>query len=400
MSVLHVIFSVDARGGGPIEGVLQQAAHRSSDQFTVNIASLDSPGAPCVAACPVKTFALGGEELRSGSWRRLLPWVRYGYQKRAVPWLRENINKYDIVVVNGLWNYATMAARRALVGSGHPYVVFTHGMLDPWFKKTYPLKSFFKQLFWLFNEGPLLNNANAVLFTTDDEREVSRNAFWPYRVRERVVGYGCGDAPADDGTQEAAFRQTVPGLGQHRYLLFLSRIHPKKGCDLLIEAFASIAKVDLELDLVMAGPDQVGLRAELEAQASRLGVEQRIHWPGMLSGAAKWGAFRGSEAFVLTSHQENFGIVVAEALASGKPALVSDKVQIWREVVNAGAGLAEPDDVDGSKRLLQRFVALSPEQRQAMSAAARSVFLEKFEMSKVVETINAALHEAVDGRTS
>lgn len=391
--LLHIIASIDPTGGGPIEGVLQQARLRSSTDYEIHIASLDPTGTSILDNCPAQVHALGNNRSQEPSWFRYLPWRHYGYEPKAAAWLKANIRNFDIVVVNGLWNYSTLAARRALVGSGVPYVVFTHGMLDPWFKKTYPLKSLLKQLFWLFCEGPLLNNAGAVLFTTEDEKFVSRNAFWPYRVKERVVGYGCGDAPGDPVEQEAAFRTNLPSLGNRKYLLYLSRIHPKKGCDLLIESFAKFAKQNPELDLVIAGPDQTGWKSALVAQAKALGIDSRIHWPGMVKGDIKWGAYRGCEAFVLPSHQENFGIVVAEALAASKPVLISNKVQIWREIDAANAGLVENDDQTGTDRLLERFLALPPDQRTEMAKAARILFLDKFEMSQAVQTINSALHE-------
>jgi glycosyltransferase involved in cell wall biosynthesis len=401
MLILHIIASVDPRGGGPIEGVLQQAANRPTETFSSHIVSLDAPDEPFVAACPVKTFALGRPRRRKPSgWRAKAPWVKYGYQSKVVPWLRANAANYDVVVVNGLWNYATMAARRVLAGGRTPYVVFTHGMLDPWFKTTYPLKSALKQMFWLVCEGPLLNNAGAVLFTTEEERVASRDAFWPYRLRERVVAYGAADIAGDAAAQQAAFRAALPSLGRRRYLLYLSRIHPKKGVDLLIDAFAREASAASDLDLVVAGPDQVGWRRQLEARAQALGVAPRIHWPGMVAGDVKAGAYRGCEAFVLPSHQENFGIVVAEAMAAARPVLISNKVQIWREVEAGGGGFAEPDDAGGTARLLRRFLALSAPERAAMGAAARATFLDRFEMRKAVAVINRALEEVSHERAS
>src|SRR6185369_13539161 len=131
----------------------------------------------------------------------------------------------------------------------------------------------------------------------------------------------------------AAFFAAFPALKGRQFLLFLGRVHPKKGCDLLIRAFAkSLDKIAPDMDLVMAGPDQVNWVPELKALTKRLGVDNRVHWPGMLTGALKWGAFHSADALVLPSHQENFGIAVAEAMACCTPALISDKVNIWREV--------------------------------------------------------------------
>lgn len=394
MRLLHVIASVDPAGGGPIEGIVQQAAIRHAQQWEVHVATLDSPSAPCVKACPLTVHALGADKKPTG-WRRRLPWVHYGYSPKFVPWLRLHAPSYHMVVVEGLWNYAAYGSKKALAGSGLPYVVFTHGMLDPWFKQTYPLKALLKQVFWWLCEGPLLNNARLVLFTTEEEKLLAREGFRPYHPRERVVGYGTSDIAIDSERQQTAFRELLPQLGGRPYLLFLSRIHPKKGCDLLIEAFAAIAKDHPEIDLVMAGPDQMNWRRSLEQRATALGVAQRIFWPGMLSGDAKWGAFLGAEAFVLPSHQENFGIVVAEAMAAGKPVLITDKINIWREVEAVGGGLVETDQQASITRLLTRFLDLTPTEKAEMGQRARQGFLDHFEIHKAVDRIDDALQDAM-----
>jgi glycosyltransferase involved in cell wall biosynthesis len=160
--------------------------------------------------------------------------------------------------------------------------------------------------------------------------------------------------------------------------LFLSRIHEKKGCDLLLQAFARVAAVEPDLHLVLAGPDQTGWVARLQALAEEQGIAGRVTWPGMLRNDMKWGAFYAAEAFVLPSHQENFGIAVAEALGCGLPALISDKVNIWREVESSGAGLVAPDTLAGTRELLEQWLALAPERRAAMGAAARELFMRRF----------------------
>lgn len=392
MRILNIIASVNLRGGGPIEGILQLSRLQLDAGWEVEIASLDHPDEPSVRSFPVEVHALG---VRRAPTSKLVVWMQDGLKQSAIRWLKENIKGYDAVIVHGLWNYSVFAARRALVGGDVPYAVFTHGMLDPWFKKSNRLKSIVKQLLWWFSEGPLLNHANAVLFTTEEERLVSRHAFWPYRVKEKVVGFGTSDVGGDPEVQLAAFRAAVPELGGREYLLFLSRLHPKKGCDLLIDAFAEVAAKCPRVDLVMAGPDQVGWQIELGARAEALGIGGRIHWPGMLRGDVKWGAYRGCEAFVLPSHQENFGVVVAEAMAVGKPVLISEKVQIWREVVAGGGGFAETDNAEGTARALDRFLSLSESDRLAMGKAARSTFLDRFDIRKTATNLNDFLEEVV-----
>lgn len=389
--ILHIIATADPRSGGPIEGARRLGEIWAADGHVQDLLTLDAPAAPFLAAYSGRVIALG----RPGR-RGRTPWARYGYAPGMIGWLRAHATDYDAVIVAGLWNYTAMAARFGLIGGKAPYFVYTHGMLDPWFARTYPLKNLAKQLFWLFNEGPLLRHARAVLFTTEDERLLAANAFRPYRLHGLVVGYGTADAPDEPDAQHAAFGAAVPALAGRRFLLFLSRIHPKKGCDLLIDAFAGIAAVAPDLDLVIAGPDQVGMRAALAAQAERRGIAARVHFPGMLEGAAKWGAFRACEAFALTSHQENFGVVVAEAMACAKPVLITDKVNIWREVEAVGGGLVEPDTAAGAARLLARFEAMSPAERAAMCARARTGFLERFRIEEIARRLMTVLCAQAD----
>jgi glycosyltransferase involved in cell wall biosynthesis len=308
--------------------------------------------------------------------------------------LRGNVANYDAVVSHGLWQYHSFGTWRALRGGRVPYLVFPHGMLDPWFKRTYPLKHLKKWLYWPWAEYRVLRDAAAVLFTCEEERIQSARSFWLYRVNPVVVGFGIAEPEGDATSQKEAFLSRFPALRGTRMLLFLGRIHPKKGCDLLVEAFARVAARDPALRLVMAGPDSVGMGHDLRRRSERLGVAERILWPGMLSGDEKWGAFRAAEAFVLPSHQENFGVAVVEAMACGTPVLVSDKVNIWREIDADGAGLVGPDTREGSAALLERWLALSEADRSRCGKRARESFARRFHIEtathRLLATIGAA----------
>ena len=368
MRILNVITSVDPASGGPIENVTQMSRVVGAEHV-FEIASLDAPDAPHVAACPIKVHAFG--PTKGGV---------YAYSPTLAPWLRAHRRDYDAVLVRGIWQYGSYATWRALRRTSTPYFVFPHGMLDPWFKRTYPLKHLKKLLYWPWAEFRVLCDARAVCFTSEEERILARQSFRFYRAREAVVNYGTAAPPDDSQAQLAAFYQSFPKTRGKRLLLFLSRIHVKKGADLLIEAFARVAARDANLQLVMAGPDQQNLRDALQTQAEKLGIGARITWTGMVQGDLKWGAYRAAEAFVLPSHQENFGIVVAEALACGVPVLISDKINIWREIQAAGAGLVAPDTIEGTTINLGKWLELDDATRAQMSENARRCFAAHFEI--------------------
>jgi glycosyltransferase involved in cell wall biosynthesis len=369
MKLLRTIRSANPAMGGPIEGIRQSSAALRAAGHEVQLVSLDSPDDSWVRDFPGGLTALGTTA------------HGYGYSARYVPWLREHAREFDAVLVHGLWQYTSFGAWRALAGGATPYFVFPHGMLDPWFKRTYPLKHVKKLCYWPWAEYRVLRDAAAVLFTSEEERRAARESFALYKCNEQVVNYGTSGPPVELGGAREEFLQRFPELRGKRVLLFLSRLHVKKGCDLLLDAFARLP--DESLHLVMAGPcaDETYL-AQLKQRAD----EQRVSFTGMLSGNLKWGAF-AADAFVLPSHQENFGIAVAEALACGTPVLVSDKVNIWREIVQDGAGFAENDDVAGIHRLLTRWLALDAAAADEMRLAARRSFAERFEIGRAVRSL-------------
>lgn len=383
MRLLHVIASAKLEGGGPIEGVRQRARVLHEMGHETELVCLDAPAEIDRALFPMPVHALGPS--RGG----------YRFNDRLAPWLRENATRFDAVTAHGIWQQHDYAVWQALHGSSTPYFVFPHGMLDPWFKRAYPLKHLKKTLYWP-RQHRILRDAAAVLFTCEEERLLARGSFRPYRVTERVVQYGTAAPEGDPEAQIEAFLNHFPRVRGRPFLLCLGRVHPKKGHDLLIEAYAKVHGHDRDApELVIAGPDQIGWQASLESLAVRLGVGEHVVWTGMVSGDVKVGAYRACEAFVLPSHQENFGIVVAEALACGRPVLLTDKVNIWREVVADRAGFVARDTLAGVVDLLTRWRHLPEAERSAMGERAAACFARRFEVGasarSLVETVGEFL---------
>ncbi|WP_395067079.1 glycosyltransferase [Paraburkholderia silvatlantica] len=381
MKILHLVSTVDPRSGGPIEGVRQSGLAMTALDHQIEVASLDPIDAPYVREFPLPLHALG--PCRG----------HYGYCAGYVPWLRANARRFDAAIVHGLWQYHGFGAWRALRHAQVPYYVYTHGMLDPWFKTTYPLKHLKKWTYWPWADFRVLRDAAAVIFTTDEERLLARESFWLYRVNERVVPFGTNAPNEDPDALREAFLQESPHLRNKRIVLFLGRLHPKKGCDVLVHAFADHARETPDAHLVMAGPDKGNWQPALQAMAQSHGITHRISWPGMLQGNLKWGAFFASDVFVLPSHQENFGVSVAEALACGLPALVSDKVGVWREIDEDGAGFVAPDTVTGTQRNFASWRALDERARGTMRTQARRTFDARFAMDGMVQSLLGLLQE-------
>jgi glycosyltransferase involved in cell wall biosynthesis len=255
-------------------------------------------------------------------------------------------------------------------------------MLDPWFKKTYPWKHIKKQLYWWITEHMAIKQADAVCFTTHEEMKLARNTFTPYKANEKVVGLGVDNPPVENLQIRSTLIQRFPSLNGRKILLYLGRFHEKKGLDMLLHAW--VHNQSQETVLVLAGPnhERTGYVRKLE----HLGEKNKhdILWTGMLDVHEKWEMIRMSDSLILPSHQENFGMVVAESLALGKPVYITNKVNLWREVQLANAGMVVNDDQEGVNSLVNQWLNQS---NTEMKKAAEPCFLQNFHIKKTAENL-------------
>jgi glycosyltransferase involved in cell wall biosynthesis len=379
LKILQLVHTLDPSVGGVAASVLALSQGLARRGHKLDIVVLDDSASSWLADIALPIHALGAGL------------TSYRYSSKLLPWLKKQGGDYDRVIVNGIWQYLSFAAWRRYAGSSIPYYVFPHGMLDPWFKETFPLKHLKKWLYWPWAEYRVLRDAAAVIFTSEEERSQARKSFWLYRCREKVSPLGV-EAPPISSNAKSEFLSRYPQLQNTRIFLFLGRLHPKKGCDMLLEAFAQMRSND-SISLILAGPDQVGWESDLRRQVTRLNLTNRVVFTGMLEGSMKQGAFANAEAFVLPSHQENFGISVVEALAASVPVLVSNRVNIWREIEADRAGYVESDDLAGTTRLLQNWISTAPAEREMVRQNARRCFEQRFEVDRAVDSLLQILNE-------
>ena len=386
LKILQLVHTLDPSVGGVAAAVLALSRGLARRGHKLDVVVLDEPDVVAAVADRGPADNITVHALGSGL-------TSYRYSRTLWPWLRQHGGDYDRVIVNGIWQYLSFAAWRRYAGSSVPYYVFPHGMLDPWFKETFPLKHLKKWLYWPWAEYRVLRDAAAVIFTAEEERFRARKSFWLYRCREKVSPLGV-EAPLISSNAKSEFLSRYPQLQNSRNFLFLGRLHPKKGCDILLEAFARFRSND-SISLILAGPDQVGWESDLRRQVTRLNLTNRVVFTGMLEGSMKQGAFANAEAFVLPSHQENFGISVVEALAVSVPVLISNRVNIWREIEADRAGYVESDDLAGTTRLVQRWIDTAPAEREMNRQNARRCFEQRFEINRAVDSLLQILNETL-----
>ncbi len=391
MNVLRVIWSMNPRSGGPCQGIRNSIPALEKLGVQNEVVCLDAPESDFLGTDPFVIHAVGQAH---GPW---------GYHKALLPWLLINFSRFDTVIVHGLWQYPGYAVWKALkkfkannAGSTYPSVfVMPHGMLDPWFQRAAgrKLKAIRNILYWKLIEAKVVNDADGLLFTCEQELRLAREPFRPYSPKKELnVGYGILPPPTYQSYMVEEFR-SVANLKNKSYLLFLSRVDVKKGVDILVKAYLALKRKNYELPtLVIAGP---GIDTPYGAKIREMaGDDESIYFPGMLSGTTKWGAFYGCEAFVLPSHQENFGIAVVEALACSKPVLISNQVNIWREIQEGQGGIIEEDNFEGAKEMLLRWIAISDGERPEMSKNARKIYESHFTVEKAALKLKKIISSA------
>lgn len=275
-----------------------------------------------------------------------------------------------------------------------------HGMLDPYFQKAESrrLKAWRNEIYWRLIESRNIQAADAVLFTCQEELLLARTTFKNYQPQKEInVGFGIPEVPNYEPIMKSAFLEKSGLKENDAYFLFLSRIHPKKGADIVINVYIQYLKNykdkynEMPL-LVIAGP---GIDTEyaqtLQDNVKSEQMDTKIIFTGMLSDHSKWGAFYGCESYWLCSHQENFGISVVEAMACSKPVLISNQINIWREIESEGAGIVCNDNAEDFHHTLKQWFEMSEHQKQGMSKNAKNAFQKHFNVQaatlKMLESI-------------
>lgn len=381
MKVLHTIISMNPKFGGVTEFVNKIIPPLSLNGIECEIACMDDLSDPWIKDIPLQIHALGKGK------------SNYSYSAEYGDWLKCNILNFDAVIINGLWQYHGWATYQACVRYKKPYFVFSHGMLDPWFKKNYPLKHIKKLIYWLAIERRVINSSRGMIFTCEEEKVLARQSFPLYHPNEYVSAFGTrrGEYTKQEATR--AFLEKYPELIGKKMILFMGRIHEKKGCDLLLKAFAALPNRAKDLRLFMAGPDTDEYAVSLKKLAQALNIAKFVIWGGMVREAVKWGAYQHAQLFCLPSHQENFGIVVAEALSTGTPVLISNKVNIWREIEASQAGLVCDDNVPSLTKELTSWVLQDEKATIDQGIRAIKCFDEHFDINQAAAYLSQILQK-------
>jgi glycosyltransferase involved in cell wall biosynthesis len=301
--------------------------------------------------------------------------------------LRQTVADFDVVHLHSVFLCPTWAGARAATRANVPYILTPHGMLIRdviWRKSRVP-----KTIWINLVERATLARAAALHVTAELEGDAIRALRLPLPDIVRQVPNGI-DWPATHlPLSETPFAGLPP-----RYVLFLSRISWKKGLDRLLTAWQRVP----DLPLVIAGNDDEDYTPKLRRLAQSLGLAQRVLFTGPVSDEHKWALYERAELFVLPSYSENFGLVVAEAMAMACPVIVTPEVGIARVVESAGAGIVTNNDPAALAAAINKLLVDEPYRRElgrhGLEAARR-----QFSWSRVVEPMESLYVDAMNAST-
>ena len=305
-----------------------------------------------------------------------------------------HVRRADVVHVHTLWSPLNLLARYACLKHDRPYVLMPHGMLDPYSLSVKALK---KSTYLRFFERRNMACARRMIYTTSEEERLAGLAGLPL-PSGALVPLGARASSASTDHLRPQFLAKFPQAEGKRRLLFLGRLHPKKGIDRILNALQDVRRSIPNVLLIVAGDGEAQYTRDIRQLVSSLALDDHVLFAGHLDGELKWASFAASELFLLPSRQENFAITVAEAMQMGVPVVITDKVNTWPYVEEAGAGLVLTDrDIDVQLPRAIEGLLMDDTTRSRMTAEGSRYARERLTWHASAEKLLACYDQVLSG---
>jgi glycosyltransferase involved in cell wall biosynthesis len=350
LRVLHVLNSISPQNGGPTHALwlMLRAARSLGMSADVATTNGDANGnrADVSLDCflDVQGFRVRYFRCQTRFYAVSLPMLR---------WLWTRVRDYDVIHVHGLFTFAPIAAAWCARLRRVPYIVVPHGVLNLWGREN--RRPVLKRASIFCVERPLLRHASSVQFTSN--RELEEFTDLGIGVKSEVIAHPVSIESAETAAVPADIAPALNALAGRPAVLFLARIHPIKGLDLLLQAFAGVRRLHPAAVLLIAGSGEPELVNALRRLALDLGIGESVRWIGFVEGPLKRWLLERANVFVLPSWSENFGLAVAEAMAAGVPVVVTKGVGIAEIVAAAGCGCVTDNTASSLQRAIESLLA-------------------------------------------
>ena len=368
--------------GGPVKVCLEmcQALAQAGDQVTIYTTDMDYP----TGRLPVTTNQ-AISQLGYSVWYFPVQFIPYVVAWRFAQAIKRNLAQFDLVHIHGLYRFPQAVTAYYARKYRIPYVITPHGSLDPFLfhQKRHRIS---KRIYEYVIEKPNLDHAGAIQYTTEDEMTLVK----PLRLRAPgvIIPNGLDTQLYDDLPSYGSFR-TRYGIDQDEIvILHFGRINFKKGLDILVNAFARSAQQHPNVRLVIAGPDNDGYQAQVQQWVREHGVVEKTLFTGMLDKAESLAVLTDADIFALPSYTENFGIAVIEAMMCKLPVVISDKVNIWREIKAHNVGIITACDAGEVSSAFNHLIE-HPEQRTRLGTAGKAFVEQTYSWAPITAKLRA-----------
>ena len=383
MKVLHVVASLSPTWGGPVPVVkgLTEAMAREGLNVTVFAPVVQGSlhGVVQLEGVRVRLFK---QNLLSGIWR--------AYSSELAEALHREIERFDVVHIHEIWHHPHFVAYRAARKAKKPFIITVHGALEPWCLNYKALK---KKVYAALIQRRILNGAAAIHAITQEEVKHIR----AFGVNRPIFTIPNGINPEEFSELPPGeeIEKLYPELQGKKVVLFLGRIHPKKGLDLLARAFGHVARECKDAHLLIVGPDERGYRSEVERLLTSEGVVEKVTFTGMLTGREKLAALSRADIFVLPSYSEGFSMAILEALACGLPVIITRQCH-FPDVAEARAGIVIDPDSAQLARAIAKLMD-DPKLREEMGNNGRRLVMDRFTWDRIVDRIIGLYQRVLEG---
>ncbi|MGK7947549.1 MAG: hormogonium polysaccharide biosynthesis glycosyltransferase HpsP [Xenococcaceae cyanobacterium] len=389
MRILQIVPSVSLVYGGPSQMVLGLSKALAAEGMEVTLITTNSNGdtdQPPLDVPIAQPIEQDGYEI---IYFPCSPFRRYKFSLGLLQWLAQNANKYDLAHIHALFSPVSTAAATIARNKKLPYILRPLGTLDP---ADLQKKKQLKQIYGLLLEKPNLAGAAGVHFTSTEEAKVSER--YGTQTRDLVIPLGV-DNPSNLPAKGTA-RQQLGIKPDCPLILFMSRIDPKKGLDLLIPALEKLQATKLDFHFVLAGanPQDIDYENKIKQEIQKSTLAEKTTITGFVGGELKLGLLQDADLFVLPSYYENFGIAVAEAMGMSLPVIISDRVHIWQDIKSANAGWVVPCEVKKLTETLEIAIEAKQERKQR-GKNARQLTQAKYSWSAIAREMIAAYQKII-----
>ena len=380
MKILHVIITLSPNYGGPVNycKTLCHSLAMAGEDVTIYTTNTDYPSGRLNVALNQKLIKDG-----YAIWYFPVQFKPYYFSIDLYKALRQNLNKFDIVHIHGLYRFPLSAAAYFSRKYNLPYIIRPHGSLDPYLYNKSPNK-YIKRLYETFIENRNLNQASYIQYSTLNEMLLAKPL--EFNSKYFISPNSVNHIQYDKLPPKGLFRKKYNIDKNQKIIIHFGRINFVKGLDILVKAFAKTLKEFRDIILVLAGPDNEGYRMQVEEWINKEGIDKKIIFTGMLRYDLALELLSDTDIFALPSYTESFGMAVAEAMACSLPVVISDKVNICHDVLEAKAGIVTKCDSD---EVSDAFINLLSDKNKRLKfgKAGKNLVKEKYDPKIITSNI-------------